>query len=155
MRIIRICSDLIARFFISLVFLSGAVNTILHWQETEGSLLNILGDWQANLGFFESLQDFFSFATGYVPVLLIVATLLQLFGSLSILVGVKEKLGASMLILFLIPVTIIMHQFWFVEGVMREVQMIHFLKNLAILGGLIMILLQESYSRSSYPSMKF
>jgi uncharacterized membrane protein YphA (DoxX/SURF4 family) len=33
-----------------------------------------------------------------------------------------------------------MHQFWFVEGGLRDVQQIMFLKNLAILGGLLMVL---------------
>lgn len=80
----------------------------------------------------------------WTPILLLFATLFELCGGLSILLGYREKLGAILLILFLIPATVLMHQFWFVEGAMRELQLTHFLKNLAILGGLILFTLQEA-----------
>ncbi len=76
------------------------------------------------------------------PILLLVATLFELLGGLSVLLGVKEKWGAVMLLLFLIPATILMHPFWFVEGSARELQLSHFLKNSAIVGGLLMIFLR-------------
>jgi putative oxidoreductase len=155
MRIIRVCFTVLARFFISLIFLSGALNTILHWNETEGLLLNILAEWQAHVSFWEWLQDGFGVIIPFSPLLLIIATVFQFFGALSILLGFKEKWGASLLICFLVPVTIIMHQFWFIEGPARDVQMMHFFKNLAILGGVILIALQGTESsKSSFP-MKF
>jgi putative oxidoreductase len=91
----------------------------------------------------------------FSPILLLVATLFELLGGLSVLLGAKENMGAALLVLFLIPTTILMHQFWFIEGAARELQMIHFLKNLAILGGLLMIILQGTEkSKNSFP-MKF
>ena len=48
------------------------------------------------------------------------ATLFQLLGGLLVLLGIKEKLGATLLILFLIPVTVLMHSFWMVEGAERQ-----------------------------------
>ena len=144
MKMIRLCTTVVARFCISLVFLAGAVNKILHWHETETSVMNILCEWQANVGFSDSLQDCLATMIPLAPVLLIGATLAELLGALAVLLGMKEKLGAAILILFLIPTTIIMHPFWFVEGSMREVQISHFLKNIAILGGLLMVMLQNS-----------
>jgi putative oxidoreductase len=43
------------------------------------------------------------------------------------------------LFLFLIPTTLIFHAFWAYEGLEYVNQMHHFLKNLAIMGGLALI----------------
>lgn len=154
MRIVRIFFVLVARFFISLVFLAGAVNKILHWHESERILHSVLCEWQSNLSFFDGIHSCFAFFIPLTPVLLLVATLMELSGGLSILIGIKERLGAWLLALFLVPTTLIIHQFWFVDGVMREQQLAHFLKNLALLGGLIILILQGTESKpakSSFP----
>lgn len=155
MKIIRLYTTVLARFFISLVFLAGAVNKILHWHETERSLMNTLCEWQSNIGFSDGLQDCLAAMIPITPILLLVATLFELLGGLSVLLGVKEKLGATLLILFLIPTTILIHQFWFIEGTARELQLAHFLKNLAILGGLLMILLQGTEKPKTLFPTKF
>jgi len=117
--------------------------------------MSTLSDWQAHTAFSDGLQDLLSIAIPMTPILLLVATFFELIGGLSVLLGIKEKLGATLLVLFLIPTTILIHQFWFVEGPMREMQLAHFLKNVAILGGLLMIILQGTEkSSNSYP-MKF
>jgi putative oxidoreductase len=66
------------------------------------------------------------------------------WGGLFLLLGVREKLGIGLLILFLIPATVIYHPFWWAEGVIHEMQTILFLKNLAILGCLIQMFLKNS-----------
>lgn len=153
MKIIRLCTTVLARFLISLVFLAGAVNKIFHWQDTESSLLHTLCDWQFNVGFSDNMQTCLAYMIPYTPLLLGLATLFELLGGLSILLGIKEKWGATLLVLFLIPTTLLMHQFWFVEASAREMQMTHFLKNMAILGGLFMILLQGTETpKSPFPT---
>lgn len=152
MKVIRAFFTAAARFFISLVFLAGAVNKIFHWHESERTLHATLCEWQSNVGFFDQVHDCFAFFVPLTPLLLLLATLMELLGGLSILLGVKEKLGAWLLVLFLIPTTIIMHQFWFIEGPMREQQLSHFLKNLAILGGLIVVLLQGTQQSAPKPT---
>lgn len=155
MEIIRLSVTVLARFFISLIFLAGAVNKILHWHESERMLMGVLCEWQSNLGFSDGLQDCLARMIPITPLLLLVATLFELLGGLSVLLGAKEKIGAGLLVLFLIPTTILMHQFWFIEGTARELQLVHFLKNLAILGGLLMIILQGTEKpKNSFP-MKF
>lgn len=154
MKIIRIFFATAARFFISLVFLAGAINKILHWHESERSLHAILCEWQSNLGFSDSAHDCLGLLIPFTPILLLLATFMELIGSLSVLLGIKEKLGGWLLSLFLIPTTIVMHQFWFVDGMMREQQLAHFLKNLAILGGLMVIILQgteQKQPKSPFP----
>jgi putative oxidoreductase len=65
---------------------------------------------------------------------------LALFGGLSILLGYRAKLGAWLIALFLVGVTPMMHKFWTVpDPMMHQMQMVMFMKNLAMLGGALLI----------------
>lgn len=76
-----------------------------------------------------------------VPFFLIVAAVVELLGGLSLLLGYRTRWGAALLILYLIPVTGIFHDFWMIEDpAMRQMQVIEFLKNIAIMGGLFYVL---------------
>jgi putative oxidoreductase len=61
-------------------------------------------------------------------------------GALAILVGVYPALGALAVIAFLVPITIIMHDFWTMEGQDRQNEQIHFLKNVGLLGSALVFL---------------
>jgi putative oxidoreductase len=48
--------------------------------------------------------------------------------------------GAWLLVLFLVPVTLMMHNFWAVKNpMMAQMQMAMFLKNVTMLGGALLI----------------
>jgi putative oxidoreductase len=65
---------------------------------------------------------------------------MALVGGLSVLLGYKAKIGAWLLVLFLVPVTLMMHNFWAVtDPAMAQVQQVMFLKNLSMLGGALLI----------------
>lgn len=65
---------------------------------------------------------------------------LAVLGGISILLGYKARLGAWMIIAFLIPVTLKMHNFWEVqEPGLRVVQQAMFMKNLSMLGAAFLI----------------
>jgi len=66
--------------------------------------------------------------------------ILALVGGLSILLGYRAKMGAWLLVLFLVPVTVMMHNFWAVKDpLMAQMQMAMFLKNVTMLGGALLI----------------
>src|SRR5258708_19950258 len=66
--------------------------------------------------------------------------MLAIAGGLSILLGYRAKLGAWLIVLFLIPVTLMLHKFWTVQDpMMAQIQMILFMKNVAMLGGALLI----------------
>jgi|ERR1051326_4783602 putative oxidoreductase len=68
------------------------------------------------------------------------AGVLALLGGLSILVGYKARLGAWLIVAFLVPVTLWMHRFWSVDDpMMRQMQMAMFMKNISMLGGALFI----------------
>jgi putative oxidoreductase len=60
---------------------------------------------------------------------------LALLGGLSVALGYKARIGALLLALFLIPVTIIMHRFWGLHDAQAAMlQRVMFFKNLSLLG---------------------
>lgn len=68
------------------------------------------------------------------------AGLLAFLGGLSILLGYRAKLGAWLIVLFLVGITPIMHKFWAVaDPMMYQMQFIMFMKNLSMLGGALLI----------------
>jgi len=61
-------------------------------------------------------------------------------GGLSILLGYRAKLGAWLIVLFLVPVSLMMHKFWTVtDPMMAQIQMVLFMKNVSMLGGALLI----------------
>lgn len=65
---------------------------------------------------------------------------IALLGGLSILLGYKTRYGAVLIIIFLIPVTLMMHNFWIIgDPVAAKMQEINFMKNLGLLGGAFLL----------------
>lgn len=66
--------------------------------------------------------------------------ILALLGGFSILLGYRAKIGAWLIVLFLVGVTPMMHNFWAVADPMgKQIQMIMFFKNVSMLGGGLLI----------------
>jgi putative oxidoreductase len=60
-------------------------------------------------------------------------------GGLSVLLGYRARLGAWLIVLFLIAVTPL-HNFWAVhDPMMAQIQMAMFMKNISMLGGALLI----------------
>ncbi len=65
---------------------------------------------------------------------------IAIVGGLSILLGFKAKYGAWLIVVFLVPVTFMIHDFWtVVEPMSRMMQLINFEKNMSMLGGALLI----------------
>lgn len=94
------------------------------------------------LGHFSAQMIAYAAAQG-VPAagLLVPASgVVAILGGLSILLGYKAKLGAWLLVLFLVPVTLMMHNFWVVQDPMgHQMQQVMFFKNLSMLGAALLI----------------
>ena len=64
---------------------------------------------------------------------------IALLGGLSILLGFRARIGAWLIVLFLVGVTPL-HKFWAVsDPMMHQIQMIMFMKNLSMIGGALVI----------------
>lgn len=69
-----------------------------------------------------------------VFILFILAVIVEIIGSLSVILGYKAKMGAWMLVVFLAITTLVFH-----TDLADTIQMQMFLKNLAIIGGLLLV----------------
>lgn len=75
-----------------------------------------------------------------MPVLFLVGAIaVEILGGLSIIVGFKARWGALALIGFTVVASLIFHPFWALEGMERQIQMIMFMKNLSMIGGLLLV----------------
>ena len=70
---------------------------------------------------------------------LVGAIVFELAGGLMVLLGWHARWGALLLALFTIPATLLFHNFWAVDPAQYRGQLNHFMKNLAILGGLLYV----------------
>jgi len=73
------------------------------------------------------------------PVLLVGAIVLMAVGSVLVISGWRSRLGAILLLVFLVPTTLLFH-----GDVADAGERIQLLKNLAIVGGLLLVADQES-----------
>jgi putative oxidoreductase len=69
-----------------------------------------------------------------------VAILIELGGGLAIVVGWKTRWAALAFIVFLIVISPIFHNYWAVAPEQMQGQQINFMKNLTILGGMLLLL---------------
>jgi putative oxidoreductase len=72
-------------------------------------------------------------------VALTIAMIIELVGGLAILVGLYTRFTAWIVFLYMIPTTFLFHNFWAMQGAAQQDNMLHFEKNLAIMGGLLIL----------------
>lgn len=70
-------------------------------------------------------------------VFLVLAIIVEILFGVLLLVGYKTRIAAAVLALYLIPVTLIFHAFWEYTDTEKQLQIFNFLKNIAIIGGLL------------------
>lgn len=143
----------IARCFLSFIFILSSFQKVFNWRDVENYLINTFVEWHSFVSW-DSLRDFFTFILPWTPLILVISTILELFGGLLILFAIKPKFGAWILVLFLIPTTILIHSFWFFEGSRKEVELSMFMKNIAIIGGLLMVSIHGVKRKMQIPSFK-
>lgn len=104
----------VARIFLSLIFLISGIRNLVNFD----AMLAYMAE----------------FGVRYAVFFLLVAILILLLASLSLIFGYKARWGAGLLIVFLVPATLIFHL-----DFSSNLQIIQFLKNLGLIGGLMLI----------------
>ena len=117
--------DLMGRIMVSFIFLYEAYDSIFYFSETKAKMTTYGLTWQQDLQ-------------------LCSAIFLLLFGGTLILIGYRSSFGATLLLLYWIPVTFIVHAWWNYPLDEQRLQAILFMKNIAITGGLLIILVNGS-----------
>lgn len=110
---------LIGRILISVVFIVAGIGKVTGFSMEEGFV-----------------------ASKHLPlpaVALGIAMIIELIGGLAILTGFYTRFTAWIVFLYMIPTTFLFHNFWAMQGAARQDNMAHFEKNLAIMGGLLLL----------------
>lgn len=118
-------ADLIARILIAFIFLYEAYDSIFYFQATKDKMTSYGIDWNQDL-------------------LLMGSIFLLLFGGLLILFGYRMSLGAILILVYWIPITFIVHSWWNDPVDLKREEAISFMKNIAIMGGLLMLIVNGS-----------
>ncbi len=70
---------------------------------------------------------------------IVAAATLEILGGLAILVGFQVRIVSWILFVYLIPTSILFHNYWALQGALRATMEAHFFKNMAIMGGLLFL----------------
>ncbi|HND87387.1 MAG TPA: DoxX family protein [Saprospiraceae bacterium] len=116
----RDITDLLGRIFLSAIFIFEAIDSTLYFGKTQQTMTEYGLTWNQDL-------------------LLYGAIMLLYLGGLMVLFGYRSTLGAVMLLLYWVPVTFIVHDFWNFPHELLRLESILFMKNMAIIGGLLML----------------
>jgi putative oxidoreductase len=124
----------IGRFLLAFIFLFSGARKIMGYQ---GALA-----YMQSKGVFPAMD-----IAGYplVEVLLMATIALEIVGGLMLITGIGSRLAAVALAAFTIVAGAIFHDFWTIaDAAQYGNQLNHFLKNLAIAGGLLIVATQPS-----------
>ena len=109
--------DFVGRIFISLVFLLSGINKI--------------GNYEGTIVWIESL--------GMPGIFLIPAIILEIGAPILIMIGYKVKISAALLSLFCLATAIIFH-----TDFSNQMQFVSFMKNIALAGGFLFLVINET-----------
>lgn len=117
--------DLIARILISCIFIFEAYDSIAYFKNTKQTMIDYGLTWQTDL-------------------LLIASIILLVVGGVFLLIGYRSSMAAIFLLIYWIPVTFIVYSFWNDPQEYRRIHSIFFMRNMAVVGGLLMIIVHGS-----------
>jgi putative oxidoreductase len=119
--------DLVGRFLMSVIFFFEAYDKIFFMTNTKHSMTTLGTEWGQN--WLLHNQDNWIYASGFCLIL----------GATLLLFGYRVGLGAFLILSYWIPLTFMLNQFWdypYAHEHRRDVAL-HFMKNIAIVGGLL------------------
>jgi putative oxidoreductase len=110
----------VGRFLIALIFVLSGVAKIGGFAQTAGFMA--------------------SKGLPIVEVLLVLSIIIEIGAALMLIVGWQARLGAAALFLWMIPVTLVFHNFWAAPAAQLQNEIAMFMKNIAMMGGLLYIM---------------
>ena len=109
----------LARLLICAIFVQGALGKITGWSGQ--------AEYMASHGM------------RFIQPLLAAALVVEVLGVLALLTGYQARLMASLMFIYLAIVSVMLHNFWALSGMSAGANQTAFMKNLGIMGGLLLI----------------
>jgi len=124
MEIVKMYGPLVGRVFLALIFIIAGFGKITGFEGT--------------LGYMQAYN------MPITQVLAVIAIIIELGGGIMIAVGWKARWAAAALFIFVLVASFVFHAFWAVPADQAQLQNIMFMKNLAIMGGMLYIIVYGS-----------
>lgn len=112
-------APVVGRVFLSAIFLMSGISKI--------------GGFSNTLGYMKSM------GVPLTEAALVLTIVIEVGAAAMIIVGYKARWGAAALFLWMIPVNFYMHAFWAAPEAQQMVQQIMFMKNLAMMGAMLIV----------------
>ncbi|HZD96165.1 MAG TPA: DoxX family protein [Candidatus Sulfotelmatobacter sp.] len=110
---------LLGRLLLSVIFILSGLGKLPHFHDVAGMMA--------------------SKGIPLAAVALVLTILIEIGAGLLVLTGFKARYAALMIAMWLVPVTLVFHNFWAAPQAQKQEQTINFLKNLSIMGGLLVL----------------
>ena len=130
----------LGRIAISLVFVVLGVSAMFHWDMAKGDLTTALGNWEMYAGHIDGASVVFQYLSAAVPVLVALGIAFQIAGGILVGLSLRVRMGACIMFLQIVCATLIYYPFWFLDEPAMARTLVLFLKNLSIIGGLLVIM---------------
>lgn len=124
MEIVKMYGPLVGRVLLALIFIIAGFGKITGFEGTVGYMQ--------------------AYNMPMTQVLAVIAIIIELAGGIMIAVGWKARWGAAAIFIFVLVASVIFHAFWAVPADQAQLQNILFMKNLAIMGGMLYIIVYGS-----------
>mgnify|MGYP003621202640 CR=1 FL=1 len=112
--------NLIGRIFLALLFLTSGAAKIMDYQGVSQYMAG------ANMPM--------------IQIALPIAIAMEIGGALGLILGFQTRLAALVLVVYTVVASWFFHNFWALSGQEAQMQMIQFTKNLALIGGLLVVM---------------
>lgn len=102
-------------------------------------LIFVLSGFQKLMGYSRLVATITGKGLPLPEVLAVLTIAIELGAGLLLVVGWKARWAALLLFLFIIPVSVVYHNFWTMEAAQAAMNKIQFLKNVSIMGGMLLM----------------
>ncbi len=114
-------AELLARILIAFVFIYEALDAIVFFNKTKATMKAFGLTWHED-------------------VLLKILIVILIAGAVLVLIGYHARFGAALLLLYWLPYTLLVYSFWDDAPEFKRIHAIYFMRNLAIMGGLLLLI---------------
>jgi putative oxidoreductase len=130
----------LGRMLLSFIFIFGGIQKLLNWGETEQTFILALSRWLDHSGTAAWIRSLMDGLMQSPDIWLGLLTIAQLLGGILLFLGLRVGFASILLLIFLLITNVIYHSFWLFQDAEKQLQLILFLYNISILGGIFLAL---------------
>ena len=140
MNILQVGIGYLGRVFLSVIFLFSALVEVWDWGTTEQYYNTIFTRWMHLYQGNEAMSLWLADVLSWLPTIVITSIVLKFLGALLMILRFRVCLGAFFLWIVAFAETSLIYDFWHLAGPEQTTTMMLFFKNIAIMGGLMVVM---------------